>query len=64
MKDTDDKMKLLSFANIQYSLFNDGGANWILAVGYLHISTFNKKGRPHETLRTNPRFIPRALNVK
>ena len=24
-------------SNIQYPLFNDGGANWILAVGYWHI---------------------------
>ena len=37
-------------SNIQYPLFNDGGANWILAVGYLHISTFNMsaKSKPAE----------------
>ena len=29
-------------SNIQYPLSNDGGANWILAVGYFHISTLNK----------------------
>ena len=44
-------------SNIQYPLFNDGGANWILAVGYLHISTFYKKGATHETICTNLREL-------
>jgi hypothetical protein len=34
---------------------------WLLAVGYLHISTFNKKEATHETLCTNDsRLITRA----
>ena len=47
-------------SNIQYPLFNDGGANWILAVGYLHISTFYKKGATHEALCTNQLVLRRS----
>jgi hypothetical protein len=34
---------------------------WLLAVGYLHISTFNKKGATHEAFcKNDPRPLQRA----
>jgi hypothetical protein len=33
---------------------------WLLAVGYLHISTFNKKGAAHETICTKPTVVPKC----
>ena len=48
-------------SSIHYSMMAGQIGYWLLAVGYLHISTFYKKGATHETIRTNdPRLIPRA----
>jgi hypothetical protein len=33
---------------------------WLLAVGYLHISTFNKKEVALETICTKPTVVPKC----
>ena len=51
-------------SSIHYPMIAGQIGYWLLAVGYLHISTFNKKGATHETLCTNQlvlSFILRSL---
>ena len=53
-------------SNIQYPLFNDGGANWILAVGYLHIQhmlSFPSHGARGKEKQTPQRRNPTWHNL-